>query len=384
MMYHRIRALATDFDVDLIAFFEDDGDTFSTEGLQEYCRSISLHKVGPWEKALGMVSALASGAPMQCYYYHSPTVSRLIAEMLRKERYDLVYLGTIRLTSYLPLFREHRVVLDFIDSMTLNLERKIGSSALRSVLFGYELARIRRLESVISRQVNLGFVVSLVDKSKLGGDNIVVVPLGVDLTPVAMAEERGKEPFSIVFVGSMFYEPNVTAVHYFVDNVFGRVLARVPKARFYVVGNRPSRSIRRLGERHRSIVVTGFVDSVFDYLLKCQVAVCPMRSGSGMQNKILESMGSALPVVTTSIGKGDIRAPHDALLVVDDPRKMADAVSDLLEDPGRCQKIGLRAQEFVRQTYPWSGAYETVLTSVRGILDGGAPLERQGGSDPGA
>ena len=115
----------------------------------------------------------------------------------------------------------------------------------------------------------------------------------------------------------MSYPPNIRAARWFADECFPLIQAEVPGATFVIAGAAPAREIRELQTRN-GIVVTGFVPSMPVTLNAATVAVAPMRSGAGIQNKILEAMACGLPVVTTTIGLGGITATRGRELLVAD------------------------------------------------------------------
>jgi len=49
--------------------------------------------------------------------------------------------------------------------------------------------------------------------------------------------------YNIVFVGSMFWYPNIKGIAWFCDNVFSRLLEIEPKFKLYVVGKNPHESL---------------------------------------------------------------------------------------------------------------------------------------------
>ena len=97
---------------------------------------------------------------------------------------------------------------------------------------------------------------------------------------------------TIIFSGTMSYAPNVHAAQWFADECFPRVREAVPDASFVIAGAAPRRSLRRLGRRP-GVTVTGFVESMAETLNRATVAVAPMISGAGIQNKVLEALAMA-------------------------------------------------------------------------------------------
>src|SRR2546427_12614124 len=93
---------------------------------------------------------------------------------------------------------------------------------------------------------------------------ITVVPTGVDLSQFK-ATFSGKETENLViFVGAMDWGPNVDAVQYFCQEIWPAVRAKIPGARFRIVGRNPDRRVQKLAGE--SIEVTGSVPSVDDHL----------------------------------------------------------------------------------------------------------------------
>jgi sugar transferase (PEP-CTERM/EpsH1 system associated) len=133
-------------------------------------------------------------------------------------------------------------------------------------------------------------------------DRIRVVGNGVDTVyfdPVA----AGSNPFPpesrpLVFTGAMDYFANVDAVTWFAHEVFPAVRAQVAQAEFAIVGSNPSPDVRVLGRRP-GVMVTGTVPDIRPYLAHAALVVAPLRIARGVQNKVLEALAMARPVVAT-------------------------------------------------------------------------------------
>jgi sugar transferase (PEP-CTERM/EpsH1 system associated) len=193
------------------------------------------------------------------------------------------------------------------------------------------------------------------------------VPNGVDHVFFSPAASR-PAPFedggpALVFTGAMDYWANVDAVSWFVAEVWPLVRAREPRARFYVVGARPTSAVLALSGD--GVVVTGRVPDVRPYLQHAAVVVAPMRIARGIQNKVLEGMAMGRVVLTTSMGREGIDAePGRHLLVADDPATMAGQAVAALR--GQYVGLGAAAREQVRARYDWRRATERFLGVVAG------------------
>src|SRR5918995_932964 len=130
----------------------------------------------------------------------------------------------------------------------------------------------------------------------------------------------------LVFTGMMDYRANVDAVLWFADAILPEIRARHPDARFAIVGAKPDEKVKRLAERP-GIIVTGRVEDVRPYVAHAAVAVAPLRIARGIQNKVLEAMAMARPVVASAEAFEGIDAvAGEHLIVEDEPAAYADRI----------------------------------------------------------
>ncbi|HHQ42189.1 MAG TPA: glycosyltransferase, partial [Chromatiales bacterium] len=116
---------------------------------------------------------------------------------------------------------------------------------------------------------------------------------------------------AIAFTGLMDYWANVDAVSWFAEEVLPRVRAERPEAAFWIVGARPTDAVRRL-ESIPGVVVTGAVPDTRPYIAHAALCVAPMRVARGVQNKVLEALAMARPVVLTPEAAEGIALPPGA------------------------------------------------------------------------
>ena len=79
-----------------------------------------------------------------------------------------------------------------------------------------------------------------------------------------------------------------------------------------------------------------------------------MRGGGGTRLKMLEAMAAGKAVVSTTIGaEGLALTPGRDVVIADTPEAFAAAVSALLVDRPRAERLGRAARALVEARYRW-------------------------------
>lgn len=254
-----------------------------------------------------------------------------------------------------------------------NAEAHVAAQLRRPVA---EVRAIRRREIEALEASDAVIVFSDEDRTRLaelsqtGAKKLHVIPLGVDIGRLrrVTAEEKQKaksllgleKKRVILFVGSL-YAPNVEAVQALVriaDNLDRRDAVCV------VAG--------RVGERFRSnerVLVTGEVEDMAPYFSAADIAVNPMKSGGGMQVKLLEFLAAGLPTITTPVGARGVNAVPGRDLVLTEIDGFADAVTALLKDEVAAVDIGRAGRKLVENQYTWDAIARTRVELYRRLMD---------------
>jgi sugar transferase (PEP-CTERM/EpsH1 system associated) len=189
-----------------------------------------------------------------------------------------------------------------------------------------------------------------------------VLPTGVDTAyfdpGLPYADPFAGQGPAIVFTGAMDYHPNVDGVCWFAEEILPLVRAAVPGAHFCIVGSKPADAVRALARRE-GVTVTGRVPDVRPYLARAAAVVAPLRIARGVQNKVLEAMAMARPIVATpNAVQGIEGVTPGELTVAETASEFAAGVARVLDSAGAgCVSA---ARDFVAHRYAWRAQVETL------------------------
>lgn len=175
-------------------------------------------------------------------------------------------------------------------------------------------------------------------KGRIDDDNRA----GIDTARYA-CRTTGREPFTLLFLGSFRHPPNQEALNWFLAEVFQKVRVAEPRVKLIVIGSDPPP--RHSLPEDDAIELVGFVEDVREALSRYSIFICPILSGSGIRVKLLEAFAAGIPVVSTRIGAEGL-ANHDGEIcaLADDPESFARAILTLLADPDKAAQMAERAR----------------------------------------
>jgi glycosyltransferase involved in cell wall biosynthesis len=156
----------------------------------------------------------------------------------------------------------------------------------------------------------------------------------------------------------MSTEPNVNATMYFVNKIYPKVKKVYPDFEFNIIGGNATKEISSLSNID-GINVHGFVDDVAGLIQEQRLVVAPMVSGSGLQNKIIESMKLKKMVITTKIGSDGLTGlKGNELVIADNTDDFIDKLVYYLDDENSndLNNIAAEGKKYVEKTY----SFETV------------------------
>jgi sugar transferase (PEP-CTERM/EpsH1 system associated) len=369
VVYNRLRYLSKFHEITLVCLYQKEQELTALEYIKSYCAAVHVVKLSKYQSIVNVLKKAAfSNIPLQVLYYLSADFKEQVKKLLAENDFDLIHAYLIRTAEYIEQSHLPKV-LDLIDSMQLNIVQRMAlASPLKRLLYREEWRRIKQYERWIGNKFNHMMVVAQKDKEFLADENLSVIPLGVNTDayfPIIDTEKK----YTLIFSGNMSYAPNINAVTWFVDHCFPEIQRKIDNVTFVIAGSSPAAKIQELSKR-KGIVVTGFVDSMPQALNEAHIAIAPMQSASGMQNKILEAMACGLPVITTSLGLGSIKARQGQnIIVADTPERFIQKVLMLVADAVQAKKIGTQARNYVMDKHSWDHSNQLVEDIYRQVVD---------------
>lgn len=167
------------------------------------------------------------------------------------------------------------------------------------------------------------------------GADVIVAPLSLDPALYPPAPLDG--PPVAGLIGTATWPGTGDAMRRLALRVWPLVRRELPEARLVLAGRGTDR-LRDLAGEH-GIEVAGEVPSASEWLHGVSLLLFPISRGSGMKVKVLESIASGVPCVTTPVGAEGIEAGA-GVVVADDDTALAHAAVSILRDAAERRERG--------------------------------------------
>lgn len=366
-IYRICKELSKHATLDLLTFCETAGERMATSnsGLFQSIKRLNLNPLSARFRAL---KAVIGRQPLQVSYYRSRRFESTLRSIVGG--YDVALAHLVRMGDYIskPLGRTVRI-LEATDAISLNYSRiPSGEGRYSTKVLAYRIERERLLRyerSLPSRFDVLSFV-SAVDVDFLypsRPDNVVVATNGVDLEQFSFMGPGTDR--RIIFIGNITSEQNFDACVFFAKSV----LPRLSGFRFQIIGRIPANKAAVLS-RFARVEVVGEVPSVAERAAGAFAAVCPLRIGAGVQNKVLEYLAMGIPTVSTRIGMEGLGVSDGQhLLRADEPDEIASAVERLWNDRPLANALAAAGRDYVARHHSWERTLSPLVTSIMNAVD---------------
>jgi len=375
--FHILKKLQSIAPVHVGTFADDVRDLECAEGERAGLASmhVELRDKPNWFSGL---EALASGLSISQTAFGSRSMQAWVEQLLASGTISHVFVFSGQMAQYVPAAFDGRFIMDFVDVDSAKFESyaKEGNALMRWV-YSRESKKLAQYEAEIATRADMNLLVSEPEaalfRSRTGAAKVAALGNGIDTAfydPKAAFKKLHPvfpDPL-IVFTGQMDYRPNIEAVSDFARKALPTIRKTHPETTFAIVGRNPTPAVIELSALP-GVQVTGEVDDVRSWIAGADVIVAPLRIARGIQNKVLEAMAMAKPVVaSTAAAEGIDAVDGEHLLIATNVADEAAKVSALLADTEERLRIGQAARAHVMAHYGW----DAQLAPLEAILQGEA------------
>lgn len=367
--FHILQHLAARFRVHLGCFIDDPSDEKYIEPLQALCASVHAVPLSGTALRLRAASALVRGMSFSEACFHDAQMAKWVRDVAAARAVRNGFVFSSAMAPYLANTTMHKV-LDIVD-VDSEKWRAYATTAKwpMSAVYSREAEKLLELERKLAAAFDMSIFVSDAEKQVFlsrapeAAGRVAAMNNGVD-TDYFDPTQIFPSPFAqggkaIVFTGTMNYRPNIEAVVHFSREILPAIRARIPQSTFWIVGANPAPAVQELtGDAVR---VTGQVGDIRPYLAHADCVVAPLKIARGVQNKVLEAMAMARPVVATPEAREGIEAaPGEEIVVAETPVSFAQAVCTVLD--GNPHPLGEAARAYVKRHHAWRKNLELLDT----------------------
>jgi len=368
--FHQIRMLSQQNEVHLIALNDEKVNQEGMEALKQYCKTVECVVLPAWKSKLNLMRSFFNNSPFQVNYFYSRAMYKAIERIVKDEQIEVVMGQLVRVVENIPKGLGVHYHLDYMDAFSKNMERRFHHSTKFEKRFvKREKERLVEYEKAVAARFDSLSMIAEPDAAVLQKELkkvVEVIPNGIS-DYFLNYKELGIEDkeYDIIFTGNMGYHPNIQACKYLIYDLLPMITERFRPIKICLAGTSPTQEVKDFASEN--VVVTGFVEDLRPYLAKSRLFVAPLFGGSGLQNKLLESLAMGLPTLTTRLANNALKAtPKEHILVCNDKEAFTKQVIRLLQNPESAKSLGQNGKVYIEKHFSW----QTFNTKLENILKG--------------
>jgi sugar transferase (PEP-CTERM/EpsH1 system associated) len=327
---------------------------------------------------LAGAQALATGQPVSLTAFHSPRLSGWVQRTLATQQIGAIVVFSGQMGQYVPDGFAGRVVIDLCDVDSAKFDN-YADAGERVWLNRREARLLAQEEQRLAKRADSTILISEAEaalfRSRLtehAGINVQVIGNGIDagfFDTAAVPPHRDLVAVSgphFTFTGQMDYRPNEQAAMWAIEALLPALRSHFAGAQLHIVGRNPTRALRAM-EGRAGVTIWGEVPDVRPFIAASHCVIAPLMIARGVQNKVLEAMAMARPVLLTPEAATGIYGDDGREWLVEcaNANKMAARAAELLGNPLKAEAMGKVARQFVLDHHDWAA----MLAPMEQLLD---------------
>jgi len=359
--YHLIKTLSKEFDVSAHFVLRTSPDQYLIDQLSKFCEP-HIHLINLFEVMFRFSRNLFLNEPLQNALYFSSNARKIIWDDLRMA--DVAVCSVIRTCDYIADFNGPKIY-DLADSLGQVYARNIKfTRGWRRLAYQVESPRLLKKESNLLKNSN-GVLFFNAREASLysSSDNVFVVPHGVTDGIFELNHIDQKYSDGLTFIGKLDVAHNVDMVLWFAKNVLPFLSSNI---KLYLIGSNPCSDIVSLARADSRIIILGYLDDPYLVLRSSLASICPLVTGGGIQNKIIESLACGAVTIASSKAMEALSNPEESgVIVCDTPLEWIDSINKLCENPFLYDCRRANGRVYAARNFSWSSYGKAVLNIIR-------------------
>ena len=321
--------------------------------------AIETFRLSRGSAARGVGAAFFGGRSLESGLVASADLERRLRELA--PQFDRAVLQLVRFAGVTDLLGRTPWVLDLVDSLSLNLQRRAALDRFwMRPLLRFEARRLAADERRMIAASSAALLVSERDRRHIAAalpphlaSRLAVIPLA--LAPTSLVSQPRAVPpageAELAITGNLGYFPTARGIAWFLDEIWPEVAHRFPRARLLVAGARPRRGLARRVRDLGGRLVADPAD-LSALLAGSDLALAPLLAGSGTPIKLLEALAAGIPAVATpAAAEGLDPALARCLAIPEDAAAWVTTLHALIANPVAARARAVVGAQLVRELH---------------------------------
>lgn len=360
-MWGVIKYLAErDHDISIICYRQNVNSDCIIEEISKYAK-LYIINIATKNNILGALKNLFSEVPYNLSKYNRTEMKDYVINHLRINNYDIIHVTNAHMGWVVDIIKSccSTPIILRQENLELSIMKRYYQSQKHLLLKFYSFIQYKkflRYEPKLCSQFEKCIMISPEDEKKLKifnyKINSTVIPIGVESElfdiPLSL-----KNNHKIAHIGSLDWYPNRDGLNWFLQNIYSDILKTFPNTQLFLYGN-VTENFQINQEVKNNVVIRGFVENIWQEIKDFNLAIVPLRIGSGIRVKILELLAAGINVITTDIGKEGINLVDEKeVLIANNEKDFSQKIIKYFNGFYDALSIAENGRTFIKKNYRW-------------------------------
>ena len=358
--YNLIKKLSQIHDITLYSLIKEDIEKKYVKELEKYCSKVKVFKRSKTPFTITNILQTGFG------FYPFLVIRNLVPEEKRalsielKNNYDLIHAETFYVMPHIPKTDIPILLVDqTIEYIVYRHYVDVQAPLIAKPLFSIDVAKLKYWETRFWKTADRVVAMSDSDKNEMqklvNNLRVDIVANGIDITYFTQKKRKKLDIPRVLYVGNFKWLQNVEAAEVLITEVWPTIKKEIKNAKLWIVGRYITEEIKKY--RSDDIEITEYIEDIRDAYQNSSVLVAPIEGPGGTRLKILESMASSLPVVSTTVGVEGLGVKNGLHAFVSDSWPgLAKYAIQVIKDEKLAKSLGVNSSEFVKKNYSWDAS----------------------------